>query len=425
MGNRPGTWALLAVLAAFALGIAGLLGDRLEEGDIYPAYSTLRSDPMGCRALFEALGKLRGGDADRALSPDDFTEARDRTAYFFLGTQGLHLEPDFGKDLDSLARDGGRVIFAWAPVSGQEDRKKRRRSGSDSAAAQGIAGTRDSAAFDTVSTQSNATGDTTATAAAKHAHRKTPKPKKPARWRPDAWGFRLALDKAGDSASLEARGIGGDSVAWIGDLWFDTLSADWTVLYRRDSLPVVAERRLGRGSVVLVADTYWASNESMFQSRPGLLLAQLLNGRTRLRFDERHLGVQENRSLAGLLAKYRLHYLLPSLLLLFLLYLWKVRAEPMPDDQGAPSGATPIATASGAPTGERGVRGLLRRYIPAGDLLPACWAQWKDTEGKHSPAVRRVEAEASAIAAASPGRSRNIVEDYRRIQALINRRKPQ
>ena len=66
---------LLTILAAALLilgmgfGIVRLIGLRLEKGDIYPAYSTLRADPLGSKALFDALESIEGREVRRNFRP--------------------------------------------------------------------------------------------------------------------------------------------------------------------------------------------------------------------------------------------------------------------------------------------------------------------------------------------------------------------
>src|ERR1700761_6040660 len=46
---------MLAMVVLFAAFLVRLLLLRYERGDVYPAYSTLRADPLGTRAFYEAL----------------------------------------------------------------------------------------------------------------------------------------------------------------------------------------------------------------------------------------------------------------------------------------------------------------------------------------------------------------------------------
>jgi hypothetical protein len=50
----------LAAALLFAGGLLRLLVLRFQAGDIYPPYSSLRSDPLGARAFFDSLKRLPG-----------------------------------------------------------------------------------------------------------------------------------------------------------------------------------------------------------------------------------------------------------------------------------------------------------------------------------------------------------------------------
>ena len=62
--KRPGAVSAVASLLIAAAGLAaiGLLFElRFAAGDVYPRYSSLRSDPVGVRALYDSLARLPGG----------------------------------------------------------------------------------------------------------------------------------------------------------------------------------------------------------------------------------------------------------------------------------------------------------------------------------------------------------------------------
>ncbi len=48
----------LAAALLFAGGLNHLFRLRFETGDIYPPYSSLRTDPLGTRALYESLARM-------------------------------------------------------------------------------------------------------------------------------------------------------------------------------------------------------------------------------------------------------------------------------------------------------------------------------------------------------------------------------
>ncbi|NLE56193.1 MAG: hypothetical protein GX617_14755, partial [Lentisphaerae bacterium] len=58
---------LLAVL--LVAGLYVLLSWRFARGDAYAEYSSLRADPMGCRAYYDALSEVPGRQLARFYRP--------------------------------------------------------------------------------------------------------------------------------------------------------------------------------------------------------------------------------------------------------------------------------------------------------------------------------------------------------------------
>ena len=58
MRKRAPLIILSVSLALFAAGLAHLFKLRFDVGDIYPEYSSLRSDPLGTMALYEGLERI-------------------------------------------------------------------------------------------------------------------------------------------------------------------------------------------------------------------------------------------------------------------------------------------------------------------------------------------------------------------------------
>ena len=61
--------ALAAALVVFGWGIVHLFELRFAGGDVYPAYSTLRRDPLGAAIYHDALAALPGLSVERNLRP--------------------------------------------------------------------------------------------------------------------------------------------------------------------------------------------------------------------------------------------------------------------------------------------------------------------------------------------------------------------
>jgi len=350
-----GALLLLAVLAGgFAWGVSRLITRRLAGGDVYPPFSSLRADPEGARAFYEALGVSR-------------------------------VETE---ELETAVRSGARLVvtlvprtwFEMAPrptvtpdSSKNKSRKKRESDEDDEDLLSELRGLS----------------------------------------LPERWGFRVqSFDVIGRSTRVPARLAPGAAtpglpatVPWQGASTIETLDPGWKVVYTHGSKAVLVERRMGRGSIVLAADSTFVSNGALRAERRPELLVWLLGESTDLVFDETHLGMERRTGIAGLAQRYRLQGLVGGLILLALLFVWK--------------SAIPFAPASGrtgevaAVTGRRASEGLaavLRRHVARRDLPRACLSEWAKAFARSRP---ELAIELSRIA---PGE--DPVAEYNRAAAL-------
>ena len=58
MSNRAKWYFGIALLALLVWGLEQVTVAPLQTGEIYPPYSSLRSDPLGAKALYESLAAL-------------------------------------------------------------------------------------------------------------------------------------------------------------------------------------------------------------------------------------------------------------------------------------------------------------------------------------------------------------------------------
>ena len=77
--------ALFALLATFAWGIVHLFYLRFAAGDVYPPYSSLRGDPLGCKVYFESLERLDQTKVRRHQQPIEKLPADGNAALFIFG----------------------------------------------------------------------------------------------------------------------------------------------------------------------------------------------------------------------------------------------------------------------------------------------------------------------------------------------------
>jgi hypothetical protein len=135
----------------------------------------------------------------------------------------------------------------------------------------------------------------------------------------------------------------------------------------------VVERKLGAGTVVLVADSYPLSNEGLREEHDTALIVKLAGPATEIVFDENHFGVVETGSVAKLMRKYHLEGALAVLALVAGLFLWRSASSLLPSR--APRAEQPV---SGRDSLE-GMAALLRRGIAEQDLVRICYEEWKRT----------------------------------------------
>src|SRR5437016_4264772 len=101
------------MVALFAFLLVHLLLLRYERGDVYPEYSTLRSDPLGTRAFYEALQSTDRYKVSRGFASLHRKLQIKPDAILYLGLDSDEII-SFPKDeiatLDEYVKDGGRVI---------------------------------------------------------------------------------------------------------------------------------------------------------------------------------------------------------------------------------------------------------------------------------------------------------------------------
>src|SRR5689334_19223597 len=105
---------LLACIAFFAYGIVELFELRFEAGDVYPAYSSLRADPLGTMALYESLGKVPGMSVRRDFSASNRLPEEPGTAYLHLAAdtgEWEWLPDDLAKEIKNFVNSGGRLVI--------------------------------------------------------------------------------------------------------------------------------------------------------------------------------------------------------------------------------------------------------------------------------------------------------------------------
>jgi len=116
--SKPTAILLGVVLCLFVYGLWTIYDLRFAQGDIYPAYSSLRPDPLGAQALYESLQLLPSFTLARNFEPLNKIP-NGRRAIFLLGVDPHSFEYSDQENvamIEKLASNGARVVVAMRPV---------------------------------------------------------------------------------------------------------------------------------------------------------------------------------------------------------------------------------------------------------------------------------------------------------------------
>jgi hypothetical protein len=380
---------LVICLAVLTYGLVQLLALRFESGDVYPEYSSLRSDPLGTMALYESIGTLEGFTARRDLSANVLPEPQGVT-YLHISTTDKAWErvpPALFEKVDQFVKRGARLVITMFPETSRKPRpaEEKPKTAADE-----------------------------------------PQEKTVSLWQ--QWGLspRVINLRRGEQeifASVPVSNTSGlslpETLDWHSGLVLENVNEAWQPIYKRESDPVLVERRFGSGSVVIATDSYFLSNEALQNARHSDLLAWVIGPNRTVIFDEAHLGVVEQPGVAALMRRYRLHWVIAAVVLLAGLFVWK--------------NATSLVPARSAEAAEPYIEGkdsssgfvnLLRRNVPAREILTTCYSEWKKTaaqSGSYS-AVRLQKAEAAYTAENSKAaKEKDPVETYRAIAGILHK----
>ncbi len=486
--SRRRRWPLLALLAAFALfgvGMVELFQLRFETGDVYPPYSTLRSDPLGAAAFYEALETQPGLRVERnlrsltKLGKGPVAILGHKTAVtanadgppptcFYLGADPYAWPRAMDKPgttrLEEILRTGGRVVLTFQPgtIPLTVERPERNREDQTPPVTPAPASPPSPGA------SPSKKQDKERAERARRMMEELLPPDLITRWgldfrrlekKPDAKAaaspspakkggfFSVPTPTPGETPTPSvaiARGApavpvpGGaladaGAAAWHTALDFDldtpaAKAAGWHALYTREGKPVLVARPYGMrgGELVLASDSYFLSNEALrAEPNTGLLAGLVGNGR-RIIFDESHHGVQEDPGLMTLARRYGLQGALAAVGLLVGLFIWRNVVSLVPP--------APVAVAEeGSSTGETvtgrdsaaGFLNLVRRGVPPRELVGVCLAQWQSGAGGRAPdqaAVGRLRAVVDEEAA-RPAGQRSPATAYRAMCAAVKGRR--
>ena len=181
------------------------------------------------------------------------------------------------------------------------------------------------------------------------------------------------------------------------------------------------ERSVGKGSLVLSADSFFISNEAQRSERQPQLLAWLLGRNAKIIFDEAHFGIYKQPSVAALLRHYRFQWAFFVLAVMVVLFVWKNAIYFVPPCKDElPPGADVVSDKDYT----RGLIAMLRRNIPSSEILQVCGQEWNRTFRKNKriqpEAFERVKEILRAHAPSSKNKM-DAVNGYRKISRTLQR----
>ncbi len=411
MFNAPRNMIAVAAAAAvlFAVGLTQLFFLRFEAGDVYPAYCSLRTDPLGTQALFESFNQVADNSARRNFrSPDQISLTPEITLLvcglgadgFFLGSKAV------SRLMDQLAASGGRLVLTF--TSRVQHRKEEADDGQEQPCPKDADTTQKSDPIQepVEESESEAEDEWLGRSSLGFDFRQTP------------------VQKGDDDAALLIDpGLEGlpAMIPWRTTLSFELEDQAWQTLYTWQDQPVVVHRPWGRGTLVMAADSYLVSNEALRSHRFADLLAWLAGPDRAVVFDEFHHGLAYQPGIAALARQYRLHGVFGALLLVVSLFVWRQSAVFVPPVR-CQEESDDMVPAAGRDTGE-GLVDLTRRHIDDRQLLAVCFDAWYPLCGRRTPESLVAQVRALVQQAAADPKQHNPVNVYRRICELLKQGK--
>lgn len=370
------------IILGFVLGVIQLFLLRFEAGDVYPAYSTLRSDPLGSRAFYHGLENLRNTSVQRNYRQLNNLEFKESTTFFHIGTPVFDSESVAARwveAIDRLTASGGRLVLSFLPVEKKPAAWRMSTCSSPQAD--------DSDDPNTEPPQGSDDAETSADKAIEPSENPADSPISDKDSRcvalTELWGLVLtfaekpateAAKKGHDMLQVDLKQLP-QTISWHTALYFDELDSNWRVIYTAEGRPVIVERSYGNGSLLLSADTFYMSNEALRSERLPQLLAWTVGQNSQIVFDETHLGIHKQPGVLSLIKKYRFQWFIIAIAVLAILFVWKNSVYFVPPLRDGYDRSDRDVYARRDST--HGLISLLRRNIPKRQILQICAREWR------------------------------------------------
>lgn len=426
--------ALLLLLGTLLIGVIHLFMLRFQTGDIYPAYSSLRSDPLGTRVFYDSLDNFGNINLQRNYHFLHSLKIEAEAAFFYLGAEipvPDSIPQRTSKALDRLTQLGGRLVISYLPVNKKIDKAPDSEKRTDSADKLESQTQNDMQDQNQAPEKESASIPPPDSDDLKDTSFKEVTPEKNFVSIKEHWGFGFAYndslpakDEDRKYLTLEANSLRSDlpaAISWHTNLYFELFDDSWQTLYAVDEKPVIIERPMGKGTIVLCADSFFISNEALRSERQPQLLVWLLGGHSNIIIDESHFGIYKHPGVAGLLRHYRFHWFFGALALVALLFVWKSAVYFVPPRKEDISSAADVVSEKDY---TQGLNALLRRNISSRKILQICGQEWEQTfkndKRIKSSAVEQMQSLLQAESQSSKKKS-DPVKGYREICRIFKR----
>jgi hypothetical protein len=350
-GSRIARLVLFGTALLFFAALAWLFALRLENGDFLPSSSSLRKDPMGTAVLYESLLKS-GMQVERNHDPLSKAMLNPGETFLIIGHRAepisMFREEATRELITSFVEQGGRLVITTGQVSSSDSDKKSKDTSKEKS--ENKKGEQEH--------QMQPSGDPApddAGAGAEDNDSENAGEKKFVDEPAPPWAVRTGYPESSTENDIGNSGENSNenrtshaphaafgvlagkalTVTWPDRLVFKELDvALWQAVLSVDDEPVLIERRLGKGSIVLATSSFFLSNEAMLRDRQVALITWLTGSPDRLIFDEFHHGLRSRKTVVGLVRSHNLHGIIIGLFLLAVLFLWKNSSSLLPRSGG-------------------------------------------------------------------------------------------
>ena len=366
----------LAILFAGAIGfLVWIMNLRFAAGDVFPEYSSHRTDPKGCKALFEGLDAIESVNLQRNYRPLKQVRATSDTTLILLGLSPgrvTEMVNDNEGWLDSFLNAGGRLVlgmtpyaeppFLWQPESAENSVPEQSPTGETRDVGHGDKEVRETQENELE--ECDPDSDTEPSDWFFQTQFGPEKPKSKPKFTPLSAQLQVDLP-------LPAE------LPWRSGFFFDALSNGWQTIYRTENGPTCMVFNRGPGSLVVLSDSFFFSNESLWETKQTALIIWLIGDRKQIIFDESHLGVISQTSISNLIFRYHFQGIVAGFLLLAILFFWRSTSPLVPHE--TPGVNTEPSKGKDAFSGRVNI---LKRSIASESILDVCFKEWEKTINK-------------------------------------------